>query len=1019
MVDFLNVLIVEDVEDDAILTVRALRQAGFNFDWERVETPEELLKALDSRNWDVVISDYYLPKIQAPQVLEIFKQSQLDVPVIVISGAIGESLAVELMRQGANDYFLKGNLSRLGEAVRREIRDVQSRAERRKVELELDLIKERLQLAVESSGMGLWDWAIPTGALSINDRWAEMIGYSLEELEPLSIETWWQNIHPDDLQKANLVLEKYFQKETETYECELRMRHKLGGWVWVLVIGKVIKWAAAGKPLRMTGTHLDISGRKQSVEMFLELNKSLEKRVQARTADLQRSEMHLRETQQIAHLGSWELDVQTRKNSWSMEIFRIFRLDPNFPEPNSEDLLTYFPIDDRKRFLQLIDRAIQLGETFETDLQIIRADGSFGHVFMKAEAVWNADDIVTRLFGIAMDISDRKQSEAQLQQQIKQQILMAEITKRIRQSLDLQTIFDTAVQEMQNFLDTDRIGIFKFYPESDFDDGEIVSEALVEGFPSALAIRVHDHTFGENYAALYANGRAYIVDDIYKNGSQVCHVDILARFQVKANIVMPLLCGEELWGLLCIHQCGTTRHWLQHEINFCYQIADQLAIAIYQANLLEQAKQELTEKQQAETMLTESYQQLAHTNEELIRATRLKDEFLANMSHELRTPLNAILGMTEAMQERVLGAVSDRQIKALLTIERSGNHLLSLINDILDLAKIESGKITLDLTATSIQMLCQSSLVFIRQQAHQKSIQLIEEIPKDLPDLMVDERRIRQVLINLLNNAVKFTPEGGSITLEISRLTPEQMPAIATTSTMVYLRVAVIDTGIGISAENISKLFQPFVQIDSSLNRKYEGTGLGLALVKRIVELHGGQVRLTSERGVGSCFVFELPYNESSSSSLNLSLEPVLKAEDTPEKSELDPTWSPLILIAEDNEANIITFSGYLEAKGYRMLLARDGQQAIALAKAHQPDLILMDIQMPCIDGIEATQQIRRDPNLIDIPIIALTALAMAGDRERCLESGANDYLAKPVKLKALDQMIQTYFKDISFPVKN
>jgi signal transduction histidine kinase len=429
-----------------------------------------------------------------------------------------------------------------------------------------------------------------------------------------------------------------------------------------------------------------------------------------------------------------------------------------------------------------------------------------------------------------------------------------------------------------------------------------------------------------------------------------------------------------LWGLLCIHQCTSTRHWLQHEINFCYQIADQLAIAIQQASLWEQAQLEIAEKQQAEAMLSESYQKLAHTNEELIRATRLKDEFLANMSHELRTPLNAILGMTEAMQEQILGSISDRQVKALSTIERSGNHLLSLINDILDVAKIESGKITLDLTATSIQMLCQSSLVFIKQQAFQKSIQLIEKIPQDLPDLMVDERRIRQVLINLLNNAVKFTPEGGSITLDISRITSEQMPTTFAKTTMAYLQVAVIDTGIGIAAENISKLFQPFMQIDSSLNRKYEGTGLGLALVKRIVELHRGRVWLASEIGVGSSFMFALPYDEVISSPQNLSLEPDLNIENTSEQSQRDPAaWSPLILLAEDNETNIMTFSSYLEAKSYRMLLAKDGLEAIAIAKAHQPDLILMDIQMPGIDGIEAIQQIRCEPNLIDIPIIALT----------------------------------------------
>jgi PAS domain S-box-containing protein len=974
MVDVLNVLIVEDSEDDALLVVRELQRGDFSVKWERVETAEAIHKALTERTWDVIISDYHLPKITALETFKIIQQSHLDLPFIVISGKIHESKAIDLMRQGVGDYLQKDHLNRLTEAVRRGIKESKIRKEQQQQALELARTKESLQLAIAGSGIGLWDWEIQTGSVTFNDRWAEIIGYSIEELEPLNVETWRQNIHPDDLQKATLALEQHFQKETEAYECEFRMHHKLGAWVWVLASGKVVEWDTDGKPRRMAGTHLDISGRKQSVEMLINLNQTLEERVQARTYDLQLSESRLREAQQIAHLGNWELDVPTRTNSWSIEVFRIFRLDPNFPEPTYEAMLAYFPIDDRKRFIQLIDRAIQRRETFETDLQIIRADGSSGYVFVKAEAVWGSEDIVTRLFGIAMDISDRKQSETQLQQQIKQQVLIAEITQRIRRSLDLQTIFDTAVQEMQNFLNADRVGIFKFYPESNFDDGEFVSEALIAGLPSALAIRVHDHTFGENYAALYSKGRAYIVDDIYKNGSQVCHVDILAKFQVKANMVMPLICGQELWGLLCIHQCTSTRHWLQHEINFCYQIADQLAIAIQQASLWEQAQLEIAEKQQAEAMLSESYQKLAHTNEELIRATRLKDEFLANMSHELRTPLNAILGMTEAMQEQILGSISDRQVKALSTIERSGNHLLSLINDILDVAKIESGKITLDLTATSIQMLCQSSLVFIKQQAFQKSIQLIEKIPQDLPDLMVDERRIRQVLINLLNNAVKFTPEGGSITLDISRITSEQMPTTFAKTTMAYLQVAVIDTGIGIAAENISKLFQPFMQIDSSLNRKYEGTGLGLALVKRIVELHRGRVWLASEIGVGSSFMFALPYDEVISSPQNLSLEPDLNIENTSEQSQRDPAaWSPLILLAEDNETNIMTFSSYLEAKSYRMLLAKDGLEAIAIAKAHQPDLILMDIQMPGIDGIEAIQQIRCEPNLIDIPIIALT----------------------------------------------
>ena len=797
----LNALIIEDLEDDTLLTLRELKRGGFNVVWERVETADALRKALLNHPWDIVLSDYNLPQFNAPMALQIVKQIQPNIPFIVISGTIGEASAVELMRQGANDYLMKGKLTRLAEVVRRELREAEIRLERQQAALELARTKERLQLAIAGSGIGLWDWEVQSGTVVVNERWAEMIGYSMEELESLNTETVKQKIHPDDFQIFNLSLEQHFRKESETYECEMRMRHKLGAWVWVLASGKVVEWDRDGKPLQMTGTHLDISGRKQSVEMLQKLNETLEKKVQSRTAALQESESRLREAQQIAHLGSWELDVLTRENSWSEEVFRIFRLDPACPEPKCEEMVAYFSTADRLRIVHLIDRAIQLKETFESDLQIIRADGSVGYVFVKAEAIANEEGQVTRLFGILMDISDRKLAEFQLQ----------------------------------------------------------------------------------------------------------------------------------------------------------------------------------------------------HTNEELVRATRLKDEFLASMSHELRTPLNAILGMTEGLQEGVFGDVSDRHIKALKTIENSGNHLLSLINDILDVAKIESGQMVLDLSATSVQNLCKSSLAFISQQALRKQIQIIEQIPQNLPDLMIDERRIRQVLINLLNNAVKFTDIGGSITLTVTLLSGEEYGENS------FLRFAVKDTGIGIAPENITKLFQPFIQIDSALNRKYEGTGLGLALVKRIVEMHNGNVSLTSELGVGSCFTVELPYENAvlASPKSESQLNPVSQSNPS------TPLASPLILLAEDNEANIATISSYLGAKGCRIMSAKDGQEAIALAKSHQPDLILMDVQMPVMDGLEATKQIRLDPSLVNIPIIALTALAMEGDRDRCLAAGANEYISKPIKLKQLALLIQ------------
>jgi PAS domain S-box-containing protein len=407
--------------------------------------------------------------------------------------------------------------------------------------------------------------------------------------------------------------------------------------------------------------------------------------------------------------------------------------------------------------------------------------------------------------------------------------------------------------------------------------------------------------------------------------------------------------------------------------------------------------QDISDRKQAEA-------KLHLVNEELMRATRLKDEFLANMSHELRTPLNSILGMNEALQEGIFGSINDRQLKALQTIENSSTHLLALINDILDVAKIESGQVTLDLSATNIERLCISSLSFIKQQALTKRIQLINKVPKYLPEVMLDERRIRQVLINLLNNAVKFTMEGGTITLEASIVPSNTSTTNLTTPNQ--LRIAVIDTGIGISAKNIQKLFQPFIQIESALNRQYTGTGLGLALVRKLVELHGGSVELTSEVGVGSCFGLKLPLRNNSLD-LEEQTEYVLSGQTHIEPNPTKIPTSPLILLAEDNKSNVATFTSYLEAKGYRFVFATDGQQAITIAKAEHPDLILMDIQMPVLDGLEAIKQIRLDPNLVDIPIIALTALAMAGDRERCLDAGANEYLQKPLKLKQLATSIQ------------
>lgn len=308
------------------------------------------------------------------------------------------------------------------------------------------------------------------------------------------------------------------------------------------------------------------------------------------------------------------------------------------------------------------------------------------------------------------------------------------------------------------------------------------------------------------------------------------------------------------------------------------------------------------------------------------------------------------------------------------------------------------------MSQVSIESICESSLRFVKQEAHMKQLKVSSSFDTAVTTLQADERRLKQILVNLLNNAVKFTNEDGEIGLDVAGDAEQQM-----------VHFAVWDTGIGIPREHMEKLFEAFVQLDSSLSRQYTGTGLGLALVRRLVELHGGSVSVESEVGKGSRFTVSLPWQ-----GVPQTIEDPIP-EHGPEQT-LDMTSPtqmqdpaslvmsngnaeaehPLILLTDDNEFVTDTISDFLLFMGFRVIVARSGKDAIEQARQKRPDLILMDIQMPDMDGLETMRRIRADVDLATIPVIALTALAMPGDHERCLEAGANDYVTKPVVIKEL-----------------
>ncbi|MBF2076977.1 MAG: GAF domain-containing protein [Synechococcales cyanobacterium T60_A2020_003] len=596
--------------------------------------------------------------------------------------------------------------------------------------------------------------------------------------------------------------------------------------------------------------------------------------------------------------------------------------------------------------------------------------------------------------------------EIELYQRIEQERLLNQVISQIHQSLDLPVILQTAVEQVRQFLQVDRLLVYQLLPDQASTDSAVVTEkASAKGAVLSFSGSVLN---GSNSVTYEARGSEDVLSALglieeacfdrnpdlrekYTQGFvlQVSNIDAaypkasclrkrLQQLQVRSKLVVPILVRQQLWGLLIAHQCSHVRDWQAEEENFLRQIAEHLAIAISQAQLYTRLQRQ---KSLLRQRVIERTQHLKDAMLAAQAANRAKTEFLAAMSHELRTPLTSIIGLSSTLMHWGNNDLTPRQQKHLNTIHTSGRHLLELINDILDLSQFEAGKVALRFSEFSLTKVAQQSLKIVQDEALQKQInlRLHLNIDPERDRFVADPQRIRQILLNLLSNAVKFTPREGAVTLRV-----------AATPSMAIFQVE--DTGIGISDQQKSLLFEKFQQLEPSYSRQYGGAGVGLALTKQLVELHGGAIEVQSDLGVGSVFTVRIPYRSHLPESDNAS----------PEAGNVQP--SGRIVLIENREEPATAICDMLNAAGYQMIWMTEGAIALDQIAILEPVAVIISLHVSDTNSYDLIRQLRQRPAGARIKVLALSNRFNAEEQRRCLSLGADAYLSEPIDL---DQLVR------------
>ncbi len=536
--------------------------------------------------------------------------------------------------------------------------------------------------------------------------------------------------------------------------------------------------------------------------------------------------------------------------------------------------------------------------------------------------------------------------------------LLSEISRLFASSLNLKENIDFMLRSTHQMVEFDAATVYLLGE----DDGQLTAIATyphAEQLPSVARFAVGEGIVG------WAVKQATHVN--LPDATQDARFKPLDRDHApRSLLVIPLATPQRMVGAISLAR-QRVAPFSELDAALVRLLTNQAAIALENARLYDSLRRQYEQ-------IEAQRQELIVGNAQMQEINRLKSEFLANMSHELRTPLNAILGFSELLKDNLAGALTEQQrYDCLQTIYTSGQHLLALINDVLDLSKIEAGRMDLAREVFLVDPALREVLHVIRGLALKKEIDI--QIGVDPEDAAVDadKAKLKQVMYNLLSNAIKFTPPGGHV-MVTGRVEGQ------------FLRIKVADTGIGIAPEHHARIFSAFYQVQGGDNREYPGTGLGLALSKRLVELHGGTIEFESEPGRGTTFAFTVP----------------LAAQGSRERRR--------ILIVEDNPSNLELTRMVLQANGYAVDAARDGQEAWEKATTLLPDLILVDVQLPGIDGLSLTRKLKSDPRTAGVKVVALTANAMKGTEERALEAGCAGYITKPIEIRRFMTQVTGFF---------